>query len=458
MDKHSKPISGYDLAKSIFRECGGRNIDALVDFAGGEKDWLEFKAGLFARPEDLKDGECQEDMLWHVARSIFGFLNSSGGLLVLGIDDRGKPTDLRKGEHGQILVDKGMEAYLREVIEPKMPPRKKNWNTGKTGQWMWAGKDTNRMKDAIEFLPACYRGKDVVLMFVKPLAKGTMELVKQGDRQRLLVRRPGSVAEVENLSDFEEIDLWVHRRRRVETADFALDLQRFKDQRRESIRPKVDSSPSGNGGRPVKQRRPNPAATADRLHCPNCGNYIAVPPRDGKAKCPDCGEFYVCGVREPNFVPQPDRDSDGWAVAKWLLLSFGRWNPRGDSDSRLRTELHVEKESVISWPGVSPGDLQSVLEAHGLDVEKKREKPDSLDGRDAWMRRVLGKGARIAIRYSRSRLDRYYYWIGIERHEGRLRVMDPAYAYGYLTLSQWREFHAEDVRSWNTVFAVSDPE
>ena len=45
----SAPRTGYDLAKALFHECGGKNIDALVDFAGGEKDWLEFKAGLFAR-------------------------------------------------------------------------------------------------------------------------------------------------------------------------------------------------------------------------------------------------------------------------------------------------------------------------------------------------------------------------------------------------------------------------
>ena len=30
----------------------GENIDELIDFAGGETDWLEFKASLFARLQD----------------------------------------------------------------------------------------------------------------------------------------------------------------------------------------------------------------------------------------------------------------------------------------------------------------------------------------------------------------------------------------------------------------------
>ncbi len=178
-----KSISGYDLAKTLFHKCGGRNIDAMVDFAGGETDWLEFKAGLFARMEDLEDGETQEDMLWHVARAVFGFLNSAGGLLVLGIRQDGpqfKVDDLKKSPHGDVLADKGGEEFLRTVVEPNLPPGKKVWNTASKGQWIWKGKNPNILKDSIEIRMARYKGRDVVLGFVKPLPKGERQLVWHG--------------------------------------------------------------------------------------------------------------------------------------------------------------------------------------------------------------------------------------------------------------------------------------
>ena len=458
--KVTSKISGYDLAKSIFDECGGRNIDALVDFAGGETDWLEFKAGLFARDEDLTGGENQDDMLWHVARAVFGFLNSSGGLLVLGITDgiRQNTADLRKSKNGDVLAKEGMEAFLRKVVEPNLPPRKKSWATGKSGQWNWLAEDLDSVKDALEIHHARYRNLEVVLVFVKPLPSGSMELVnKQGDRQILLYRRRGSVASVDSMSDFHEIDKWVHHRRHRETKDFASILKRFLDERKKAIRPKKSAVPSTRSVRPSRSV-PNLATTADRLLCPNCNHYIAIPPKDGLAKCLDCGNTYYCGVHQPNFVPQTDSDSDGLAVAKWLLLSFNRWSARRDSNSKLRDALHIDKKWKISTPGVTPDDFKSVLEEHGLYVEQNDETTDPLDGRDSWMRRVLGEGARIAIRYSMSHFRREYNWIGIERYSGHLRVMDPIYACGYLSHAQWRDNHASDISAWNTVFAIYGPD
>lgn len=287
----AQPISGYDLAKSIFSECGGSVVDELVNFVGGETDWLEFKAGLFARPKDLKDGERQEDALWHVARAVFGFLNSSGGLIVLGIDDTRQPVDLRRAERGETLVKEGMEAYLRTVVVPNLPPRKKKWNTGKDGQWTWTGKSANRVEDAVEIRPARYHGCDVVLVFVKPLAEGTMEIVRHGDRQTLLVRRPGAVAEVESLVNVEDIDSWLHRRRKITTEDFAEDLDRFKASKKRRIQPK-------NGGRKAPEDQKDGGVRPPGHH-PGCSIQISI----AFAIFAACGIGLVASVnRERNYV------------------------------------------------------------------------------------------------------------------------------------------------------------
>ena len=324
---NTTPISGYDLAKALFRECGGRNIDALVDFAGGETDWLEFKASLFARPEDLKNGETQEDMLWHVARAVFGFLNSAGGVIALGIRQDGsrlKAEDLKKSPHGDVLADKGEEEYLRTVVEPGLPPKTRSWSTGTRGQWNWKGKDSNVLRDAIEIRMARYKGRDVVLVFVKPLPKGGRQLVWQGERQTLLFRRIGGIAEVQSTHDFDEIDEWVHRRRTIASAEFAEEARRFASEKSLTIQPKA-----ANGGMPTGQQRK--ASDMSVLHastillpCPECGEYISVPGvgRNGNRTCVKCCKTFYCGVYEKNFVPQMDERSNLWAVVKWLLLSF----------------------------------------------------------------------------------------------------------------------------------------
>ena len=238
---NGNPISGYELARSVFRECGERHVDALVEFSGGETDWLEFKAGLFSRPEDLEEGENQEDALWHVAKAVFEFFNSHGGLIVVGIEDDPKhgAADLKESPHGDILSDKGMETYLREVVMPNLPPTKKNWNTGLQGRWWLTEKDAANMKDAVVLRKASYKNRDVVLVFVKPPEdEKTVAIVRDGKRQRLHVRVPGDIGKNDPLDDDQEKLNWIHKRRRIKTNEFAGRFEAFLRFKAEEIRKK----------------------------------------------------------------------------------------------------------------------------------------------------------------------------------------------------------------------------
>lgn len=456
MKMTQKTISACDLAREIFRECGGKNIDALVDFAGGETDWLEFKAGLFARPGDLKDGERQEDALWHVARAVFGFLNSSGGLIVLGIDDRRNPADLRKGERGETLSAEGMEAYLRKVVEPNLPPRKRKWETGRAGRLAWNGREPALVKDAINIAPAKFRGKDVVLLFVAPLAKGKVEIVLEGDLQVLLVRQPGHIAKVESIKDVQEMFAWTNWRRKIERSEFADALERFKKERAEQIRPKTADA----SARADKRRSSAKQLSASRkpvlLRCPECGEYIPGTGKNGNQKCSQCGKTFSCRVYEDNFVSQPDDVSSGWAVAKWLFGSFGRRLP---DDAVLRRKLKVKK-GFMDPDGVVSDDFTAVLEGSRFSVERINVVRSDLTVSNSEMCETFSNGGRVAIVYATDILPGpetrgATRWIGLERtSRGIVRVMDPWYACGYLTLQEWKEAAFSDVSSIVAAFAV----
>ena len=456
MRRTQQSISGFALARGLFRESGGKNIDALVDFAGGETDWLEFKAGLFARPKDLKEGERQEDALWHVARAVFGFLNSSGGLIVLGIDDKRKPADLRKSERGGALADEGMEAYLRKVVEPNLPPRKKKWETGRSGRLSWNGLNPALLKDAISVEPAKFRGKDVVLVFVEPLGRGQMEIVHEGDLQVLLVRQPGHIAKVDSIKDVQEMFAWTTRRRKIEKSEFADTLERFKKERAEQIRPKTADAPARADKRRSSAKRLSASRKPVLLRCPECGEYIPGAGKNGNQKCSQCGKTFSCRVYEDNFVSQPDDVSSGWAVAKWLFGSFGRRLP---DDAVLRRKLKVKK-GFMDPDGVVSDDFMAVLEGSRFSVERINVAKSDLTVSNSEMCETFSNGGRVAIVYATDILPGpetrgATRWIGLERTDrGIVRVMDPWYACGYLTLKEWKEAAMKDVSSIVSAFAV----
>ena len=468
-----KTISGYDLAKAIFDECGRKNVDALVDFAGGETDWLEFKAGLYARPEHCKPGQKPDDQVWFVARAVFGFLNSSGGLLILGIDDKMDPvglSGLAKPDKRNDKKDSGNDGIIR-CTEEQLPPVKPKW-TMSEGTWKW-DKATYRIpNDSVTFYPAKYRGQDVVLAFVRPVAPGKIVCIsKEREGEVAYVRLAGGRGRLQKISGYTALKEWAETERSIEREDFASELTQFKQARSENLRPKAKTAVFSGRNRGTKKSGRNSESAASRkptakkhrpspgivFPCPECGSYVPGNGKNGDQRCIKCGKTFHCGVYEENFVSQPDDDSSGWAVAKWLLLSFGY----RVSDSDLRRQLNVEK---TLFNGVTGDDFEDVLNRCKLDVETMSLSKNDLNIGDPDLCETFSSDGLVAVEYA---TDRALFpetrgatrWIGLERtNKGVVRVMDPWFAYGYLELQDWKNVAFDDVRAIVKAFSVFEKE
>ena len=467
MKRKAKAISGYDLAKSIFDECGRKNVDALVDFAGGETDWLEFKAGLYARPEECEPGEKPGDQVWLVARAVFGFLNSSGGLLILGIDDKMDPVGLSGVANPDKRNDKkysGNDGIIR-YAEDQLPPVQPKWTTS-DGTWKW-DKATYRIpNDSVTFYPAKYRGQDVVLAFVRPVAAGKIVCVsKEREGEVAYVRLAGGRGRLKKISGYTALKEWAETERSIERKDFASELTQFKQARSENLRPKAKTAVFSGRNRGTKNTGQNsesavsrkPTAKKNRpapgilFPCPECGSYIDGTGENGNQTCPRCAKVFYCGAYEENFVAQPDDQSNLWAVVKWLLLSLNP--PKDPSDPIWNAALSDELRGKGRW--TEDRDFQRVVEDHGLSVEENDIKSAPFESGDAFVRRTFSDEGRIVVRYSTGRLFGTTRWVGLERAPGGgIRVMDPRFAYGYLTLRNWKDLMMGEVIAIQNVFAV----
>lgn len=467
-----KPISGYDLAKAIFDECGRKNVDALVDFAGGETDWLEFKAGLYARPADCDPGENPGDQVWLVARAVFGFLNSSGGLLILGIDDKMDPaglSGLAKPDKRNDKKDSGNDGIMRSA-EEQLPPLKTNWKTSK-GSRTWNMATYRIPNDSVTFYPAKYRGQDVVLAFVRPVAAGKIVCVsKEREGEVAYVRLAGGRGRLKKISGYTALKEWAETERSIAREDFASELTQFKQARSEDLRPKAKTAVFSERNRSTKNPGQNSESAVSRkptakksrpalgvmFPCPECRTYVSGNGKNGDQRCTKCGKTFHCGVYEENFVPQPDDVSSGWAVAKWLLASFGRRIPR---DAMLRRELNVDK-GFLNPDGVVSDDFEAFMERRRFSVEQIDIRRNQLTGSCSNLSNVFSNGGRVAIVYATDILPApesrgATKWIGLDRTgKGIIRVMDPWYACGYLTLLEWKEAAFSDVSSIVAAFAV----
>ena len=210
------------------------------------------------------------------------------------------------------------------------------------------------------------------------------------------------------------------------------------------------------GKRPAVTKKAKPAPGV-LFPCPECGSYVSGNGKNGNQRCTKCGETFHCGVYEENFVPQPDDESSGWAVAKWLLLSFGHRVP----DSDLRRQLKVEK---TLFNGVTGDDFEDVLNRCKLDVETITLSKKDLNIGASDLCEAFSNDGLVAVEYATDRAPfpetrGATRWIGLERtNKGVVRVMDPWFAFGYLEFRAWKKAAFDDVRTIVKAFSVFEKE
>lgn len=89
-------------------------------FGRGEDETLEFKSSLRF---DHKAGKLNRDLERAAMKTVAAFLNSNGGHLVIGVDDRGTPTGLHKDYETLQRKDKdGFENHFTQVFNAMVGP------------------------------------------------------------------------------------------------------------------------------------------------------------------------------------------------------------------------------------------------------------------------------------------------------------------------------------------------
>ncbi len=82
---------------------------------GGENEVLEIKSTL---RYDVKEGEVNKKLEYVIAKSISAFLNSDGGMLIIGVDDAGNILGLERDVNTLPKQDNdGFELHLRQIVK-----------------------------------------------------------------------------------------------------------------------------------------------------------------------------------------------------------------------------------------------------------------------------------------------------------------------------------------------------
>ena len=169
--------------------------------------------------------------------------------------------------------------------------------------------------------------------------------------------------------------------------------------------------------------------------CPHCNGFVEVDDSTDVFECEVCNQEFEVGVFDGAFTPQDDNDSSGWAVAEWLVKSFDISAPSSEKLRAILEDSHEEGD--VSAPSV----LSETMRALGLDPwvpDNENDKRTVFRSGNKFVDWVFENGGRVAVCFQHAERWLGRHWIGLELHEGEVRVMDPVQADGYWPLARWR--------------------
>jgi hypothetical protein len=140
-------------------------------------------------------------------------------------------------------------------------------------------------------------------------------------------------------------------------------------------------------------------------------------------------------------VEQPDDISCGWATTLWLLRSFGALDV---TPKELREELNTDAtrgarglvnraaDALNSVTGLNiphtngtwPLAIYSALSQRGLTLKNPIRAESPMAFVD-YLEDTFREGGRAAMLLWR--LDGFFHWMGVDKKNGQIRVMDPAH-------------------------------
>ena len=202
-------MDGYNFCKKILEHPNG-GVEALLKQTGNsECDWLELKASVKLLPEDQEKGNTPEDLYWSIANAVISMMNTYGGAVIIGIDDK---------SHKRVpfIAQRGMEAFLRCEIYDKIwsaPGGTKNWGTKNNFHVK------SPLPELIEIKSFPYQDGDVAVILVQP--KIPCLRIWKGQVEEIRIRARGSVGETKEIIGSEAMSDYDNNQRKIEaTAPF----------------------------------------------------------------------------------------------------------------------------------------------------------------------------------------------------------------------------------------------
>lgn len=202
----SGALNGQVLAMRLLQMTGGRVRPLLRFFGKGstpapETDWLELKATIVPSkdsPHRLAKSR-DSDYRWHVAKALVSLRNTSGGVLVVGVDDR-------SGAAVPDAVPNNVDQWWRNTRGPLLGPGE-SWS-----EWSPRAKNRPRarlsltadstLQGAVTLGIGDLDGQRVALLFVAP-ATNEVELVRvrrEDGRTLVYARALGAVGQDQRMA------------------------------------------------------------------------------------------------------------------------------------------------------------------------------------------------------------------------------------------------------------------
>ena len=125
-----EPISAYEFVRRLRKWHPNDFVETLLNYTrGAETDFLELKAGIEVREQDLNKGEVPEDIFWNIAHAIIGMINSRGGVLFVGVSDEKDHhvVPLESNDSKNVIGLKGIDHYVREEMTAHVLPSTGRW-------------------------------------------------------------------------------------------------------------------------------------------------------------------------------------------------------------------------------------------------------------------------------------------------------------------------------------------
>ena len=187
-----------------------------------ESSWLEMKAGMRLLDEDRAKGETEKDLYWNIACAAIEIMNTSGGILLIGIQDKThNVVPLSDNDMRHVIEKSGMEAYRRKEILERIWPDEKKWNT-KKGTWSI---EEPVPENLVEVIGCQYKGQEIAAVLLKP-ANPCIRVWENAKVEQIRAREPGEIGKAKEVIGSKRMADYENQRE-IETAHLSMLYEQF---------------------------------------------------------------------------------------------------------------------------------------------------------------------------------------------------------------------------------------